>query len=89
MIFNFSKCEYCQKPFSTARGLQNHQSRDTTKNFGCHRLQVLRERVATQKENRERKENLRQVRLQEHHENVSLGLIREDLPLPLRKNAAY
>ena len=73
MIFNFSKCDYCQKLFPTARGLQNHQSRDTTKNFGCHRLQVLRERVATQKENRERKDNLRQARLQEHHENVSMG----------------
>ena len=33
----------------------------------------MRERVAAQKENRERKENLRQARLQEHHENVSMG----------------
>ena len=45
----------------------------------------MRERVATQKESRERKENLRQVRLQEHHENVSLGPHQRGSPITAKE----
>ena len=82
---NFSKCDYCQKPFSTARGLQSHQSRDTPKNYGCHRLQKLHERVATQREYKERKENIRQVKLQDHDVIVSLGPHRKGSPITAKE----
>ena len=82
---NFSKCEYCQKPFSTARGLQSHQSRDTPKNYGCHRLQKLRERVATKREYKERKDNIQQEKLQDHHVIVSLGPHQKGSPITAKE----
>ena len=72
-MFHFSKCEYCEQLFKTAQGLQNHQSRSKAKNYGCHRLQILNQRKSVQNEALERKQNAKNLRLQKHHADVSMG----------------
>ena len=67
------KCESCQKLFETQQGLDNHQSRNTPQNRGCHRLQTLNKREDFQTEVNERKLNTKNVRLQNYHANVSMG----------------
>ena len=67
------KCDFCQKLFQTQQGLDNHQSRDNPQNRKCHRIQVLQNRDVIQGKANERKFNVKSVRLQNHHVNVSLG----------------
>ena len=66
------KCDSCQRLFETQQGLDKHQS--NPKNYGCHRLQTLHNRDVIQNEVNDRKINVQNVRLQNHHVNVSLGI---------------
>ena len=70
---NQIKCDYCQKLFGTEQGLQNHQSRDTAKNFGCHRLQINTQKQTARDELLEKKNNINSVKLEKYHINVSQG----------------
>ena len=71
----------CSKPFKDVSGLQNHQSRDTVKNHGCHRLQVLRERIDAINEHKDLKERVKQVNLKDNHANVSMGPHKKGPPI--------
>ena len=70
---NQIKCDYCHKLFGTEQGLQNHQSRDTAKNFGCHRLQINTQKQTARDELLEKKNNINSVKLEKYHINVSQG----------------
>ena len=69
----FSKCDCCKKLFKTPEGLKGHQTRDNVGNYRCHRLQTVTRKETTRSEYHERKENIKNTRLQKHHENVSMG----------------
>ena len=56
---NFSICDYCDQVYGTSQGLEKHQSKDSAKNFGCHRVQVLRNKEATRNELSQRRENIK------------------------------
>ena len=70
---NQIKCDNCQKLFGTEQGLQLHQSRDTAKNFGCHRLQINTQKQTARAELLEKKNNINSVKLEKYHINVSQG----------------
>ena len=67
------KCDNCQKLFGTEQGLQLHQSRDTAKNYGCHRLQFNTQKQAARDELLEKKNNINSVKLEKYHIDVSQG----------------
>ena len=58
-----------------------HQSRDNVKNYGCHRLQVLRERIEAINEHKERQERVKRVKLTNDHPNVSMGPHKKGSPI--------
>ena len=70
---NQIKCDNCQKLFGNEQGLQNHQTRDTAKNFGCHRLQINTQKQTARDELLEKKNNINSVKLEKYHINVSQG----------------
>ena len=70
---NQKKCDYCQKLFRSQESLDNHQSRTTTNNFGCHRLQTNTRKQAARDEIQERNENIKSFKLQKNNINVSQG----------------
>ena len=70
---NQIKCDNCQQLFGTQEGLTNHQSRTTTKNFNCHRLQVNTQKQTARNEILEKSEQLRSFKLGKDNINVSPG----------------
>ena len=82
---NSSKCEYCEQPFNSLQGLQAHQSRNTANNFGCHRLQTLKQKESNRAEAIQRKEAVKNVHLQKHHADVSMGPHEKGSPITAKE----
>jgi hypothetical protein len=77
------KCDSCQQLFGTQQGLDKHQS--NPKNHGCHRFQTLHNRNVVQTKVEERKLNVKGVRLQKHHVNVSVGAHPQGSPIEAKE----